>query len=51
MTGRKPTSRTATAGVFSLRYRAQTTISAAMSFSARKLLSLFSDIRHFPSAI
>jgi hypothetical protein len=40
MTGRKPTSCTATAGVFRLPARAQTTISAAMSFSARNLLFL-----------
>jgi hypothetical protein len=40
MTARKPTSRTATAGVFRLPARAQTTISASMSFSARNLLFL-----------
>jgi hypothetical protein len=40
MTGRKPTSRTATAGVFRLPARAQSTISTAMSFSAHNLLFL-----------
>ena len=40
MTGRKPTSCTATAGGFRFPARAQTTISAAMSFSARNLLFL-----------
>jgi hypothetical protein len=51
MTGRKPSSRTATAGVFSSHHRAQTTIFALSQLSARKLLILSSDIRHFPSAI
>jgi len=40
MTGRKPTSRTATAGVFRLPARAQSTICTAMSFSAHNLLFL-----------
>jgi hypothetical protein len=51
MTGRKSTSRTATAGVFRLPARAQTTISAAMSFSACNLLFLTptSDFRTLPT--
>ena len=40
MTGRKPTPRTATAGVFTLRHRAQTTIFALSQFSAQNVLSL-----------
>jgi hypothetical protein len=39
MTGRKPTSRTATAGVFPLRHRAQTTIFALSQLSAQNVLS------------
>jgi hypothetical protein len=38
MNCRKPTSRTATAGVFSLRYRAQTTIFALLQLSAQNVL-------------
>ena len=39
MTSRKPTSRTATAGVFPLRHRAQTTIFALPQLSAQNVLS------------
>ena len=39
MTGRKPTSRTATAGVFSSHHRAQTTIFALSQLSAQNVLS------------
>jgi hypothetical protein len=38
MTGRKPTSRTATAGVFPLRHRAQTTIFGLLQLSAQNVL-------------
>jgi hypothetical protein len=40
MTGRKPTSRTATAGVFSSHHRAQTTIFALSQLSAQNVLFL-----------
>jgi hypothetical protein len=40
MIGRKPTSRTATAGVFSSHHRAQTTISALSQLSAQNVLFL-----------
>jgi hypothetical protein len=52
MTGRKPTSRTATAGGFPLRHRAQTTIFALSQFSARNLLFLTptSGLRNLPTA-
>ena len=40
MTGRKPTSRTATAGVFSSHQRAQTTIFALSQLSAQNVLFL-----------
>jgi hypothetical protein len=40
MAGRKPTSRTATAGVFSAHHRAQTTISALPQLSAQNVLFL-----------
>ncbi|MEI6536308.1 MAG: hypothetical protein WCN98_13255 [Verrucomicrobiaceae bacterium] len=39
MIGRKPTSRTATAGVFAVRKRSRRTISAAPQFSAHNVLS------------
>jgi hypothetical protein len=40
MTGRKPTSRTATAGVFSSHHREQTTIFALSQLSAQNVLFL-----------
>jgi hypothetical protein len=40
MTGRKPTSRTATAGVFSSHHRAQATIFALSQLSAQNVLFL-----------
>lgn len=43
MTGRNPTLRTATAGVFAVRKRSRRTISAAPQFSAQNVLSSFSN--------
>ena len=51
MTGRKPTSRTATAGVFSSHHREQTTIFALSQLSAQNVLRLSDDFRLLSSEI
>lgn len=51
MTGRKSTSRTATAGVFSSHHRAQTTIFALSQLSAQNVLRLSDDFRLLSSEI
>ena len=51
MTGRKPTLRTASGGVFRVSARASRTNFAARQFSARNVLSFTSDLRPLTSEI